>query len=73
MLPPVYGELRRLAAARLFGAGLAVNLIMGLLPVPDIFQTIGSAVRNLGLMLMGSAILFTPTATLVISPKEDSA
>ncbi len=44
-------------AVLLFQAGLLANLVLGLLPVPDILQTLGSAVRNLGLMAMGDAIL----------------
>jgi hypothetical protein len=43
----------------LFVAGITANLILGLLPVPDILQIFGSAVRNLGLVLMGFAILDT--------------
>lgn len=41
----------------LFAAGLVWNLILALLPAPDILQTIGSTARNLGLMAMGYAIL----------------
>ena len=41
----------------LFLAGLAVNLVVGLLPVPDLLQVAGSALRNLGLVGMGVAIL----------------
>jgi len=43
----------------LFAAGLICNLLIAFLPAPDILQTIGSAARNLGLMAMGYAILFT--------------
>jgi hypothetical protein len=43
---------------QLFGFGLGVNLLLALLPAPDILQTIGSAARNLGLMAIGHAILF---------------
>lgn len=42
----------------LFAFGLAVNLILALVPGPDILQTIGSAGRNVGLMAMGYGILF---------------
>jgi hypothetical protein len=41
-----------------FAAGLTVNLLLGLTPAPDILQTIGSALRNLGLVLMGYAIIW---------------
>lgn len=42
----------------LFAAGIALNLLLALIPAPDILQTIGSAARNLGLMAMGYAVLF---------------
>ncbi|WOB06879.1 hypothetical protein [Piscinibacter gummiphilus] len=42
----------------LFAAGIALNLLLALIPAPDILQTIGSAARNLGLIAMGYAILF---------------
>jgi hypothetical protein len=41
----------------LFLAGIVVNLVLAILPAPDILQTIGSAIRNFGLMAMGYAIL----------------
>jgi hypothetical protein len=41
----------------LFGAGIVWNLLLALLPAPDILQTIGSAARNVGLMAMGRAVL----------------
>lgn len=41
----------------LFAAGILCNLLLALIPAPDLLQTIGSAVRNLGIMLMGHAIL----------------
>lgn len=50
-------QLPRLAIL-LFLAGLVVNLILALLPAPDILQTLGSAARNLGLMAMGYFVLF---------------
>jgi hypothetical protein len=40
-----------------FLAGLLLNLLFSLLPVPELWQTIGSTVRNLGLMGMGAALL----------------
>jgi len=36
-------------ALLLFAAGIAWNLVLALLPAPDILQTIGSALRNLGI------------------------
>jgi hypothetical protein len=42
----------------LFAAGITVNLLLALVPAPDILQTIGSAVRNLGLIAMGYGLLF---------------
>lgn len=44
-------------ALLLFGAGVACNLVVALVPAPDIYQTIGSRVRNLGLMGMGYSVL----------------
>lgn len=44
-------------ALGLFAAGLAVNLLLALLPAPDILQTVGSGLRNLGLMGLGWAVL----------------
>ena len=46
------------SALWLFAAGIIWNLLLALLPAPDILQTIGSAARNIGLMAMGHAILF---------------
>jgi hypothetical protein len=40
-----------------FLAGLLLNLLFSLLPVPELWQTIGSTTRNLGLMAMGAALL----------------
>ena len=45
------------AAVRLFGGGLLVNLALALVPAPDILQTVGTAIRNAGLVGMGYAIL----------------
>ena len=42
----------------LFAFGIALNLLLALIPAPDILQTFGSAARNLGLIAMGYAILF---------------
>ncbi len=40
----------------LFLAGLGVNLLVGLLPLPDLLQTLGTTVRNAGLFAMGVAV-----------------
>ena len=45
------------SALLLFGAGIVWNLVLAMLPAPDILQTIGSAARNCGLMAMGYAVL----------------
>lgn len=45
-------------AVLLFGAGLLVNLGLAATPAPDIMQTIGTAIRNAGLVGMGWALLF---------------
>jgi hypothetical protein len=45
------------AYVAIFVAGILMNLVLSLLPAPDILQTIGSAMRNLGLVLMGCVIL----------------
>jgi hypothetical protein len=44
-------------AVRLFAAGLVINLLLALLPAPEILQTLGTTLRNLGLMWIGYAIL----------------
>lgn len=41
----------------LFAAGLLLNLSLALLPVPELAQTLGSAVRNAGLIGLGLAVL----------------
>ena len=41
----------------LFASGLVLNLLLALIPSPEILQTIGSALRNCGLMAMGCALL----------------
>ena len=45
------------SALLLFAAGILWNLVLALLPAPDILQIVGSAARNIGLMAMGYAIL----------------
>ncbi len=42
----------------LFLAGVVLNLVLALIPAPEMLQTAGSALRNLGLMGMGHAVLF---------------
>lgn len=42
--------------AGVFLLGLLVNAVLALLPVPDLLQTLGSALRNAGLIGMGWAI-----------------
>jgi hypothetical protein len=44
------------AAVALFAAGLVVNLLLAVLPGPDILQTVGTALRNVGLVAMGYAV-----------------
>lgn len=43
--------------AWLFTAGIATNLVIALVPVPEVLQTVGSALRNVGLMGMGWALV----------------
>ena len=52
-----------------FAAGLMVNLLLALIPTPDILQTLGSALRNSGLVLMGYAIIFSPGQRPYNSPE----
>jgi hypothetical protein len=40
-------------ALLLFGGGLAANLVLALLPAPELLQTAGTLLRNAGLVLMG--------------------
>lgn len=47
----------------LFLSGIVLNLVLAILPTPDILQTVGSAVRNVGLIAMGYAVLFKPAPT----------
>jgi hypothetical protein len=42
--------------ATMFLLGLSINLLLGLLPAPELLQTIGTAVRNAGLIGMGLSI-----------------
>lgn len=45
-------------AVLLFGGGLLINLGLALVPAPDILQTVGTVIRNAGLVGMGYALLF---------------
>jgi hypothetical protein len=49
-------------AARTFTAGIVLNLVLGLVEVPAIFETIGSALRNVGLIGMGVALCRKPAS-----------
>lgn len=44
-------------AVGLFAFGLIINLVLASVPAPDILQTLGTAVRNAGLVGFGHAIL----------------
>lgn len=44
-------------AVILFLVGILLNLILGLLPLPDIVQIVGSSARNFGLMGMGIGLM----------------
>jgi hypothetical protein len=44
-------------AVALFGGGLLVNLALALIPAPELLQTVGTALRNAGLVGMGCSIL----------------
>ena len=46
--------------AAVFLAGAGLNLAFGLIPVPDILQTLGSLLRNAGIIGMGAALLRSP-------------
>lgn len=41
----------------LFGTGLLVNLVLAVVPAPDILQTLGTAIRNAGIVGMGYSLL----------------
>lgn len=47
-------------AIGLFVVGIILNLGLALLPLPDILQTLGSSVRNLGLITMGIGVMRKP-------------
>lgn len=42
--------------AAVFLGGVVLNFVLGLLPVPDLLQTAGTALRNAGLIGMGWAV-----------------
>lgn len=44
-------------AVLLFAVGLLANLVLALVPVPDILQTLGTALRNVGLAWMGAGLV----------------
>lgn len=49
--------------AGVFLVGVGLNLVVALLPVPELLQTVGSGLRNAGLVGMGWAILRGSRAT----------
>lgn len=44
----------------LFLFGLLLNFLLAFSPLPDIFQTIGSTIRNVGLIVIGIGLLAAP-------------
>lgn len=46
--------------ASLFVGGVGLNLLFGLIPVPDMLQTLGSLLRNAGIIGMGVTLLRNP-------------
>ena len=40
-----------------FLAGIVLNLVLALVAAPELFQTLGSALRNLGLIGMGAYLV----------------
>lgn len=45
----------------IFILGIAVNLLLGLLPVPDVMRITGSSFRNVGLIVIGIELLLRGT------------
>lgn len=43
----------------LFLLGILINLLLGLMPLPEILQIAGSTIRNAGLIGIGAALLFS--------------
>lgn len=64
------GVLPRTAVVAFF-IGVMLNLVFSLLPVPELWQTIGSTVRNVGLMSMGAALLTRSAAPLDTMQSKD--
>jgi hypothetical protein len=50
-------------AVGLFVVGITLNLGLALLPLPDILQTLGSAMRNLGLIAIGVGLTRKPVVS----------
>jgi hypothetical protein len=55
-------------AAAVFLAGVGANFLLALLPVPDLLQTLGTALRNAGLVGMGWAAARAPQPATASSP-----
>jgi hypothetical protein len=53
----LHGKCLPPGAVVLFGIGLIVNLVLALVPAPDILQTVGTAIRNAGLVGIGYAVV----------------
>ena len=64
------GQMPRPAVV-LFLAGLSAALLLAVLPLPEAWQTLGSVLRNLGLVAIGAAILRRPR--MVTVSRQDSA
>ncbi|WP_157665299.1 hypothetical protein [Cyanobium sp. NIES-981] len=47
--------------AQLFLIGLSLNLVLALFPIPEMVQTLGSLLRNIGLLGMGWALARQPS------------
>ena len=58
------------AAIGLFCAGLVVNFVLAVVPAPDIWQTLGTALRNIGLIAMGFSVLRGRHHRLSIPPER---
>jgi hypothetical protein len=52
------GVFRR-SAVIIFIAGILLNFLLSLLPLPEILQIVGSTLRNLGLMGIGAGLIVT--------------
>jgi hypothetical protein len=49
-------------AVAVFGAGLVVNLALAVVPAPDLWQTVGTLLRNVGLIGMGLHMVRAPAS-----------